>query len=169
MRWPLHASPVPFPDLQAKYHYDAALVPNSADILIDQAAYFGLDRGSAWQEQRLRFSIAHELGHLFMHRKEIEENQFSSFADFKLWTMDPTITSSAEYQSDEFAGRLLVPRENLLRWYDHHLKDVEQRRPDWRQQPTIRSHLAKIIAPRFGVTRRVIETRFDRESIWPAE
>jgi hypothetical protein len=33
----------------------------------------------------------------------------------------------------------------------------------------MRTHLAKTIAPRFGVNHQVIETRFAREGIWPLE
>lgn len=162
-------NPVPFPGLFHKFKYDAALTPDLQDILIDQDAYLDLEKRKLWQEQRLRFSIGHELAHLFMHAKEIQANQFATIGEFKAWAANPGAASSAEYQADEFAGRLLVPKDILIHWYDHHQRVVSAKRADWREHLTIRSHLAKLIAPRFGVTRKVIETRLDREGIWPVE
>jgi len=40
---------------------------------------------------------------------------------------------------------------------------------DWRTVPGMRDHFAKRIAPRFGVNAQVIETRLDREGLWPQE
>lgn len=39
----------------------------------------------------------------------------------------------------------------------------------WREIEGVREHIAKRIAPRFGVNHQVIEVRLDRESIWPGE
>ena len=164
-----HLTPVPFPGLLSKYRQDAAVSPDLADLLIDEEIYLDYEQGMSWKENRLRFSVAHELGHLFMHRQEIQANTFSDLKDFRYWMGDRSKPATAEYQANEFAGRLLVPRESLLEWYDHYREIAVNNDSDWWQQSGVRTKLAKKIAPRFGVNYQVIETRFDREEIWSAE
>jgi hypothetical protein len=64
---------------------------------------------------------------------------------------------------------LLVPLNLLVRVYDEVSATEHRRNKGWREQANARSDLAKKIAPRFGVNRGVIEVRFHREGIWPAE
>jgi Zn-dependent peptidase ImmA (M78 family) len=94
---------------------------------------------------------------------------FRSIEEFRAWAGDPANYESAEYQANEFAGRLLVPRDILLKCYDDYRQKAEGADPTWREIEGMREHLAKKIAPRFGVNHQVIETRFDRERIWPVE
>ena len=117
----------------------------------------------------MRFSFAHELGHYHLHQKEIAANRFQTLAEYKRWAGDRSVYQSAEYQADEFAGRLLVPIEVLNREYDEQCQKVKAGNPDWRQIEGMREYIAKKIAPRFGVNHQVIEVRLDREGIWPAE
>lgn len=59
-------------------------------------------------EQRKNFTIAHELGHLFLHmgygtNEDVWKNQDVVYQRFG--------TSEQEYQANEFAAALLMPRE----------------------------------------------------------
>ena len=60
-------------------------------------------------EQRKTFAIAHELGHLFLH--------MGFMTDKELWKKQPQETyisfrtSEQEYQANEFANSLLMPKE----------------------------------------------------------
>lgn len=67
-------------------------------------------------ELRKRFTIAHELGHLFLHMgylldpslwKEQNERTYTRFG-----------TSEEEYQANEFAAALLMPREEFEKTVD---------------------------------------------------
>jgi Zn-dependent peptidase ImmA (M78 family) len=155
--------------LYEKFMVDAAISFDLSGIYIDKQAYEDFENGDRWEEKRLRFSIAHEIGHCVLHRKEILAGSFESIRDFRKWAGRREDCTSAEYQAYEFAGRLLVPRNTLLKVYDECCASESRRNKNWREQPTARSALAKIIAPRFGVNRPVIEYRFNREGIWPAE
>ena len=75
-----------------------------------------------------------------------------------------------EWEANEFAGRLLVPAEILRECYDKMLPamDAKYGRHSWVSNAEIRSKAAELIAPRFGVHPIAIETRFDREGIWPS-
>jgi len=63
--------------------------------------------------ERQRFTVAHELGHLFLHmlQKEGDSQGFrdgaSNFKRNKLW-------DGIEYEANNFAARLLMPRFEVL-------------------------------------------------------
>ena len=158
---------IELPDLFASQHIDAALLPDLSGIYIDQEELRAWDREDHWIEKRLRFSVAHEIGHYVLHAKLLK-NKFSSIEEFKEWAKDRENYSAAEYQADEFAGRLLVPREILLKEYDLYCRKTGEADPEWRNIEGVREHVARKLAPRFGVNYQVLETRFDRENIWPA-
>jgi hypothetical protein len=62
-----------------------------------------------------------------------------------------------------------VPRDILLSEYDICCQKFKIADQKWHEIEGMREHVAKKIAPRFGVNHQVIETRFDREGIWPLE
>jgi len=165
----LRLDPIPFPDLFLKYHIDAALTLDMSGIYIDESAYRAIERPARWRENRLRFSIAHEIGHYVLHGEEIERGCFASLEEYIQWMGKRSNPSSPEYQADEFAGRFLIPRDSLLRYYDRSLEEAAKRNPEWKSDPRLRQALARKLAPKFGVNYQVIETRFDRERIWPVE
>jgi Zn-dependent peptidase ImmA (M78 family) len=165
----LRLDPLLFPSLYDDFRVDAAISFDLTGIYVDKQAYEDFESGDRWEEKRLRFSIAHEIGHCVLHRKEILASSFESIRDFKKWAGRREDCTSAEYQAYEFAGRLLVPRNTLLKVYDEACASETRRDKNWREAPTARATLAKKIAPRFGVNKPVIEYRFNREGIWPAE
>ncbi len=160
---------IPLADLRANQNIDAALLPDLSGFYIDEEAYMAWERGIEWIERRLRFSFAHELGHYVLHKDDIRATGFESLGAFRRWAASPGGFDCAEYQANEFAGRFLVPRELLIAAYDEGTKAMATAEPEWRQIEGSRAFIAKKIAPRFGVNHQVIETRFEREGIWPAE
>ena len=160
---------IEIPKLFADLRMDAALLHDLSGILVDQESIRQWDRGDRWVEERLRFSFAHEIGHLKLHHALISAAQFRDIEDFKAWACDPQHYRKAEFQADEFAGRFLVPHDLLVEEYDNYVKAYEYADEAWRDIEGMREHIAKKIAPRFGVNHQVIETRFDRKRIWPAE
>ena len=79
---------------------------------------------------------------------------------------------SFEYQANEFAGRLLVPREDLI----HEIgKTVETLKCNnmleyLKGDPyAVLSGISPQLAKPFGVSTDVIETRVKREDLWPPD
>ena len=163
----LGLDPVPYPDLFNTFHVDACLMVDMTGIYIDQKAFYDWEADDRWEEKRLRFSLAHELGHVVLHEQEIRANSFRSVEDFRKWAGNRANHRSAEYQADEFAGRLLVPIDVLTDVYDRECARLDSVHAGWRKLEDARRRLARAIAPRLGVNGQVIETRFDREEIWP--
>lgn len=60
-------------------------------------------------EQRKMFTIAHELGHLFLHMGFMVDKELWEKQDQKVYTRFGT--SEQEYQANEFAASLLMPEE----------------------------------------------------------
>jgi Zn-dependent peptidase ImmA (M78 family) len=157
---------IPFDDLFAKYSVDAALTADFTGIYVDAEAYILMEKGPEWKLNRLRFSLAHELGHHVMHRNL--KPSFSSVDDFALWTQDyGGRMAELEREANEFAGRLLVPEKVLRHEFDVFARQADKLLPNWRVDADIRRKAAERIAPRFGVHPQAIEARFDREGIWP--
>jgi hypothetical protein len=160
---------IDIPDLMADLRMDAAIVPGEKTIYVDSDSIRGWERRDRWIERRLRFSVAHELGHLHLHQEYLAGLHFADFSQFKRGIMEHRRNGRLEDQADEFAGRLLVPPAILRDEYDRYQQKFAAADPSWHDIEGMRTHLAKTIAPRFGVNYQVIETRFACEGIWPLE
>lgn len=73
---------IPFDDLYPKYQVDAALMPDLSGMYVDAESYVLWEKGPVWKQNRLRFTVAHELGHLVLHREHATKIKFSSFEEF---------------------------------------------------------------------------------------
>lgn len=159
---------IPFDDLFAKFEVDAAITSDFTGIYVDAEAYYLMERGPEWKLNRLRFSYAHEIGHLVLHESAMSAFAIRTIEDFVLWSKDcGGQRYQLEREANEFAGRLLVPRERLVEAFEEFAAHADQFLPHWRLSAELRRSAAERIAPRFGVHPQTIEVRFDREGIWP--
>jgi len=121
---------------------------------------------------RLRFSLAHELGHYLLH-KDIYSNL--PFNSLEKWKDFMTNVSEAEYkdfewQADEFAGRFLVPYD-LLAAKVHEATEIikQQNLVEYlREEPdAVLSRVAPFLKKAFVVSEQVIKIRVQNEGLWP--
>ena len=98
-------------DLAPQTDMEAHLRSDLTGIVVDHDHY--MDEKFA---NRMRFSFAHELGHFFLHKDFYETVVFESAEEWKeiLLGLPEADYTNFEYQANEFAGRLLVPREALI-------------------------------------------------------
>ena len=127
-----------------------------------------LFRSPVWKQKRLRFSVAHELGHLALHRAAASTVKFGSFEDFQMWTRNGD-KYELEQAANEFAGRLLVPVDRLRDYFDKFATRCDQEFPHWKANQGMREMFTDGAAPHFGVNSQVIAVRLDRENVWPAD
>lgn len=80
---------------------------------------------------------------MVLHEDLIKESKFQTLEDFKRWTGSPENYQRAEYQANEFAGRLLVPIDLLKEEYDRYQAEAEKFDSNWRGIEGIREHMAK--------------------------
>jgi Zn-dependent peptidase ImmA (M78 family) len=83
----------------------------SSDLTCIRVDQFVLER----RLKRYRFTLAHELGHWYLHREIYAELRFGSVSEWKLFLeeVDDTDYGWLEYQAYAFAGLVLVPTGHL--------------------------------------------------------
>jgi hypothetical protein len=121
---------------------------------------------------RLRFSLAHELGHLFLHK-----DTYSTFSieDSETWKnfmseIPDQQYGFFEYQANEFAGRVLVPRESLISELERCVQMVKEaglQQLIESDPGSVLSSISPMLCKPFGVSNAVIEMRVAREELWP--
>jgi len=159
---------IPFPDLFRKYSVDAAVLPDFSGIYVDEGSYKFLEGEPPWRFNRLRFSLAHELAHIVLHRNFAGELKFETLEDFWRWERRYEASRyGLEWEANEFAGRLLVPVERLRGDFDHFTRCVKPRFPFWWTNANLRTALAEQLGEGYGVHADVISCRLDREELWP--
>lgn len=165
----LGLNPIPFDDLVAKYHVEAAITADFTGIYLDAEQYALMERGPGWKLNRLRFTVAHELAHYFLHQDLPQPENFASLPAFARWTANYGGRKyTAEQEANEFAGRLLVPESRLRAYFDEFAPKAEGLVANFVASGQLRNQFAETIAPRFGVNSQVVEIRLDRDGIWPA-
>jgi Zn-dependent peptidase ImmA (M78 family) len=160
---------IPFDDLATKYRVEAAIKVDFSGIYLDAEQYALMENGPEWKLNRLRFTVAHELAHFFLHRNLPQASDFKSLHDFARWTTNyGGHKYSAEQEANEFAGRLLVPKSRLEALFKEFAPEAERLVPNFMTSAPLRDKFAEKIAPRFGVNPQVICVRLDRDGIWVA-
>lgn len=112
----------------------------------DAAPVIGVNSTNA--KVRQRFTIAHELGHLQLHKGHsliLERQMHVNFRD----TTSATTTNQEEVEANQFAAELLMPRDLLERA----LKSLLAGRP------LSDAELVSRLATRFEVSRQAMEYR----------
>jgi Zn-dependent peptidase ImmA (M78 family) len=121
---------------------------------------------------RIRFSIAHELGHYYLHKEILDAVRFESFDKWKktIKEIPGWFWGTVEKQANQFAAKLLVPRRLIIATipdYSFELSAAKLIIPD--DIDAIREFLAVPLARKFEVSEDVIRIRLERENINPYE
>ena len=143
---------------------DALLLADWQTLVVDYQQFLD-DRFS----NRLRFSIAHEIGHYVLHRAVLEKiprNTPQEWIAFML-RMPEDQYSYLEYQANQFAGRLLVPPDELRQTFENVLCDAEKKVPRSKIGDAHLDYLCIPLAKHFAVSGEVIRRRLRDEKLWP--
>ena len=143
---------------------DAFLYPDLTGIWFDKWAF-----KEPSQQHRLRFSAAHELGHLFLHKDVYGAVNFNSV---KQWVAFINAIPATEYywiekHADEFAGRLLMPTKDLSIALDEAINDAESEGIFALGSEGVMDFCCHAIHADFGVSRQAMETRVRKSELWP--
>jgi Zn-dependent peptidase ImmA (M78 family) len=121
--------------------------------------------------KRVRFTIAHEIGHLILHRSNIDMVRFLSEEDWKKFriNLNDEPLGWFETQASEFAGRLLVPVEELVVAFKNARSEIMKKFTNWADpdpdEDEIILRASAKIAPKFDVSAEVIEKRLRKENV----
>lgn len=157
----------PMHNLLRETDMDAYLRSDLTGIIVDYDRYM-----EARFANRMRFSFAHELGHLYLHKNLYTSISFHSAEEWHviLQSLPESEYKNFEYQANEFAGRLLVPRDELINELEISLEIIKQTNLlDYlKMDPeSVFSRISPQLARPFGVSTDVVETRVKREKLWP--
>lgn len=157
----------PVKNLLSTIDVDAYLKRDLSGIVVDYDCYMN-DKFA----NRMRFSFAHELGHFFLHKELYMKFGISSPEHWKDFILNVPETEyrSFEWQANEFAGRLLVPYQELETEMEkvgeilkeNNLITFLKMDPD-----AVLSRISPMLSKPFGVSTEVIERRVKREGLWP--
>ena len=155
--------PIPIDGLLSKIDIDGFLTKDLKNICIDNRIYWDVR-----QINRLNFTYAHELGHLILHEEEIKQCDFRTPDDWMYFRED-FLTDDLnwfESQAYEFAGRLLVPKEELEKEILNHKEKINQYKAlvDNGEEELIEA-VSRMICKKFQVSYYVIQKRIRKEGI----
>jgi len=150
---------IPFRAYKQRFSADGSISTDLTNITVDEE---GMDR----YPSRYRFTLAHEVGHLLLHRDYIQSLAHVELADWKasLLGTTPTDRSRMEYQASQFAGCLLVPRAPLATAFEEARQQLERRGFDIAELSDIAmSTISGAIAKQFEVSTQVVDIRLKKE------
>lgn len=151
---------VPLKALRLNSSAEAFLSGNLEEIIYDPHS----------PKVRLRFSIAHEIGHFVLHKEIISKINPESFEDFKdvQSSIPINILNIIENQAREFAGRLLVPREFLLNELNKfkYIMKIIKYLPSLIKFPLLSIFIIPTLSYKFSVSKDVIRRRLYYENIF---
>ena len=154
-------------DLHSVYDIDAYLRFDLTGIVVDYGQYMNEKYAN-----RLRFSLAHELGHLYLHQDVYEDFGITNLAQWKefMSRISERQYGFFEFQANEFAGRALVPRDRLILELDNCIKTLKENglyNIFIKDPGTALGYISNSLCKPFGVSNQVIERRVEREGVWP--
>lgn len=153
---------VPQEGLEYRFNIDSFLTKDLKQIYIDRRIYDF--------EQRCRYSVAHEIGHLVLHKKLYESINFNSVEEWKeiYDNFDSEDYRWFEFQAYSFAGLILVPKGYLIKrmedcrniYQGYNINDVNLLEDD-----VILDYVSQWISRRFNVTREVVRRRIINDKL----
>lgn len=155
----------PIEGLLSKIDVDGFLSNDLQTIFVDKTIYM-----DSRYYRRLRFTFAHEIGHLVLHRQEIEHCKFRTELDWRTFREDMSEDDLFwfEQQAYEFAGRLLVPKKQLIRELNKHRGKIDlfRKMAENETDELLIKAISRIICDNFDVSDGVISRRIKNEKIW---
>jgi hypothetical protein len=154
---------VPVPGLQDGFDIDAFITNDLTEIRVDS---FIQQKRPA----RYRFSLAHEVAHLLIHKDVFKELKFSSIKEWKeaFLAIPEEEYAWIEWQAYCLGGLILVPGQPLKALFEVSLEKamkagIDLRELDAEGRKIIEDNLGRL---HFDVSREVITRRMEKDKLW---
>lgn len=155
---------VPINGLKSKCDIEGFLGQDLKIIYVDNQCYSDIK-----YLNRLRFTLAHEVGHLILHAEKIKSLKFRNFEEWQKLILSQSDDEIRwiEKQASQFAGRLLVPLQDLEKFIDNEKDNIELFRSKFpiADDNFLLDHLSSKINKHFAVSSDVIKRRIWDEKI----
>lgn len=147
---------IPVPGFRYNYDVEAFISTNWKEIHVDKEAY-----DSDGYRGRLNFTLAHELGHLILHKDAFEAIGITTIQDF--YSLQEAkdepgnwFHRRAEVQADIFASKFLIPSDKLSESRTRVIKENEKEliaaKIDLKDSEILDPYLASVLAEEFQVS-----------------
>lgn len=146
---------IPLPNLEKLCNTNALITSNWKSLYIDKKLFEDERR-----ESRLRFSLAHEIGHFILHKDFYASLQINSFEDFYNFLELIPIEQYGylETQANKFASYLLVPQNLLSEKLKKELKRANQKIDISNfDKSLLKSYIANPLGKEFGISQESME------------
>lgn len=152
----------PVAGLANAYQRHGVLLSSGKVIVVDDDDYMNY-------ETRCRFTLAHELAHIILHKDHLDRiSADSTEAAWRAYSELPA-KELAEMERDAslFAGQLLVPPSALQRAFDELCaRFMDTKKVDIRTLGiAARDYVAKELAPQFNVSEKVVAIRLEEDEL----
>jgi len=159
---------IPFPNLLRDFEINAFVSSDLKNIYVDEYLYTNLER-------QYRFTLAHEFGHMNLHKYIYSNIDIKSLEDWRKFisTVDTDQYRNLEIQANSFAGLLLVPQSLLESAFKEQLKGLARsfkkagvermRRSDYLHY--VIDQIAFNLAPVFQVDQQVIRIQIEKSNL----
>jgi Zn-dependent peptidase ImmA (M78 family) len=148
---------IPVPGIQDSLEAAGFISSDLESITVDQ---FVMEKRIA----RYRFTLAHEIGHLWLHREVFEQIKFETVDEWKKFLIDMDVNDYRwlEFQAHAFAGLVLVPKEPLAarRAICEQKIEKEGLSPG---SEAAQFTICRILGNEFNVSAEVIERRLSKD------
>lgn len=152
---------IPLPGLRNLLEVDGFISSDLSCISVDQ---FVLER----RLNRYRFTLAHELGHLYLHRDIYADLKFGSLNEWKQFQteVDEADYRWLEYQAYAFAGLVLVPTAPLNAKFQSAADSAERIGFSRKGEPeAFLEYVIEVLKETFQVSDAVIAKRLRYENL----
>jgi len=155
---------IPKSNMFRKTSVEAFLIFQKKEIYIDLERYQD-DR--YWF--RCKFSLAHELGHYYLHGDLYKQLHFKTVEDwFEFQNKVPENTIYwIEKHAHEFAGRLLVPGKLLKNELQSIVSSKSYHEIAFNDLSDKVDYLSSMLQRKFEVNKEVIRIRIEKENLYP--
>ncbi len=163
---------IDFPGLEDEIGSSAYVTGSLTELYIDEELQSAYNSPSApvWKKDRLRFSVAHELGHIQMHGTLVPKIRCAAIEDLKARiNTPPAWVRDVEDEASEFAGALIAPRSHLEQAFKAFGELQAQTNPKWRDYSELRDRFCAGFGAKVGLHIDGVRTRLNREELWPRE
>jgi len=152
---------IPLPGLRDLLDIDGFISGDLSTITVDEYIYNKV-------ENRYRFTLAHEVGHFWLHQELYEGVGFSSLDEWKEFVTEiPEDKHNwLEYQAYSFAGLVLAPQEPLTEEVNSKIKLLDGSGVSLEEHWDLAwEYICSDIAKSFSVSKAVIEKRMAKDRI----
>ena len=158
---------VPIPNLRECFGTEAFISSDLSQISIDSDTY-------NTNEQRYRYSIAHELGHYFMHKNYFGKINFNSpeeWTDLYCNMIDENDYSKLEFQAYYFGGVVLIPDYSLVGKFTEEVNQISNLISEAKKQglnkknylDNVIDKIARDLSPFYNVSTECMIKRIEQD------